>query len=270
MAHKRQVSRASCPAASSSAWRSRARWRWTRSRCCSTSRPRRSIPEMISEVLDVMVDLAQEGMTMMVVTHEMGFARKVANRVIFMDQRRDRRGRAEGRFLRQARAATARRSSCRRSCRISSRSSLRAQRSNRPEFEIPGLRSSRDRPGMTEMRVYRALNNCVYNAADSIAASLPQETPLGTDRLRQRLVRAALGGQGLGPRPRLPVRRRHLRGRRRARRQADRQRLASGAAGALGRRDRAGAAGDASSASRRSRRNWSRATTSSTAWSIWR
>jgi glutamate/aspartate transport system ATP-binding protein len=43
-------------------------------------------PEMISEVLDVMVDLARDGMTMMVVTHEMGFARKVANRVIFMDQ----------------------------------------------------------------------------------------------------------------------------------------------------------------------------------------
>jgi glutamate/aspartate transport system ATP-binding protein len=42
-------------------------------------------PEMIFEVLDVMVDLAQEGMTMMVVTHEMGFARKVADRVIFMD-----------------------------------------------------------------------------------------------------------------------------------------------------------------------------------------
>ena len=43
-------------------------------------------PEMINEVLDVMVELAREGMTMMVVTHEMGFARKVANRVIFMDQ----------------------------------------------------------------------------------------------------------------------------------------------------------------------------------------
>jgi glutamate/aspartate transport system ATP-binding protein len=42
-------------------------------------------PEMINEVLDVMVELAQEGMTMMVVTHEMGFARKVANRVVFMD-----------------------------------------------------------------------------------------------------------------------------------------------------------------------------------------
>ena len=43
-------------------------------------------PEMVSEVLDVMVDLAREGMTMMVVTHEMGFASKVAHRVIFMDQ----------------------------------------------------------------------------------------------------------------------------------------------------------------------------------------
>jgi glutamate/aspartate transport system ATP-binding protein len=42
-------------------------------------------PEMINEVLDVMVDLAHEGMTMMVVSHEMGFARKVAHRVIFMD-----------------------------------------------------------------------------------------------------------------------------------------------------------------------------------------
>lgn len=43
-------------------------------------------PEMVGEVLDVMVQLAQEGMTMMCVTHEMGFARKVSNRVIFMDQ----------------------------------------------------------------------------------------------------------------------------------------------------------------------------------------
>ena len=42
-------------------------------------------PEMINEVLDVMVQLAKEGMTMMVVTHEMGFAKKVADRVIFMD-----------------------------------------------------------------------------------------------------------------------------------------------------------------------------------------
>ena len=45
-------------------------------------------PEMINEVLDVMVELAGEGMTMMVVTHEMGFARKVAHRVVFMDEGR--------------------------------------------------------------------------------------------------------------------------------------------------------------------------------------
>jgi glutamate/aspartate transport system ATP-binding protein len=45
-------------------------------------------PEMINEVLDVMVQLAKEGMTMMVVTHEMGFANKVAHRVIFMDRGR--------------------------------------------------------------------------------------------------------------------------------------------------------------------------------------
>ena len=43
-------------------------------------------PEMIKEVLDTMVALAEDGMTMVVVTHEMGFARKVANRVIFMDE----------------------------------------------------------------------------------------------------------------------------------------------------------------------------------------
>jgi len=45
-------------------------------------------PEMINEVLDVMTDLAKDGMTMMVVTHEMGFARRVAHRVIFMDEGR--------------------------------------------------------------------------------------------------------------------------------------------------------------------------------------
>lgn len=42
-------------------------------------------PEMINEVLDVMIELAGEGMTMVVVTHEMNFARRVANRIIFMD-----------------------------------------------------------------------------------------------------------------------------------------------------------------------------------------
>ena len=43
-------------------------------------------PEMVGEVLDVMKELADEGMTMVVVTHEMGFAREVASRVLFMDQ----------------------------------------------------------------------------------------------------------------------------------------------------------------------------------------
>lgn len=43
-------------------------------------------PEMVGEVLDVMKDLAKSGMTMVIVTHEMGFAREVASRVIFMDQ----------------------------------------------------------------------------------------------------------------------------------------------------------------------------------------
>jgi len=45
-------------------------------------------PEMVGEVLDVMVELAKEGMTMMVVTHEMGFAKSVSNRVVFMDEGR--------------------------------------------------------------------------------------------------------------------------------------------------------------------------------------
>ena len=51
-------------------------------------------PEMVGEVLDVMRDLAGTGVTMIVVTHEMGFARQVADRVIFMDGGRDRRDRA--------------------------------------------------------------------------------------------------------------------------------------------------------------------------------
>ena len=43
-------------------------------------------PEMVKEVLDVMISLAQDGMTMIVVTHEMGFAKSVAHRVLFMDE----------------------------------------------------------------------------------------------------------------------------------------------------------------------------------------
>ena len=56
-------------------------------------------PEMINEVLDVMQELAAEGMTMMVVTHEMGFARRVANRVIFMDEGRIEEDCSKGEFF---------------------------------------------------------------------------------------------------------------------------------------------------------------------------
>ena len=54
-------------------------------------------PELVGEVLKVMTDLAKSGMTMVVVTHEMGFAREVADRVIFYGRRRDRRTRQAGR-----------------------------------------------------------------------------------------------------------------------------------------------------------------------------
>ena len=57
----------------------------TRSSCCSTSRRPRSDPELVGEVLTVMKQLAKEGMTMVVVTHEMGFAREVADQLVFMD-----------------------------------------------------------------------------------------------------------------------------------------------------------------------------------------
>ena len=65
-------------------------------------------PEMVGEVLDVMVELATEGMTMMVVTHEMGFARKVAHRVIFMDQGEIVEDASKEEFFGQARSARAR------------------------------------------------------------------------------------------------------------------------------------------------------------------
>ena len=56
-------------------------------------------PEMINEVLEVMTDLARDGMTMVVVTHEMGFARRVAHRVVFMDQGQNRRSQRTGKIL---------------------------------------------------------------------------------------------------------------------------------------------------------------------------
>ena len=65
-------------------------------------------PEMVGEVLDVMVELATEGMTMMVVTHEMGVARKVAHRVIFMDQGEIVEDASKEEFFGQARSERAR------------------------------------------------------------------------------------------------------------------------------------------------------------------
>jgi ABC-type polar amino acid transport system ATPase subunit len=64
-------------------------------------------PEMISEVLDAMADLARGGMTMVVVTHEMGFARRVADRVVFMDEG------ASSRSARRTTFSTTRRTSAR-------------------------------------------------------------------------------------------------------------------------------------------------------------
>ena len=73
-------------------------------------------PEMINEVLDVMVELAQEGMTMMCVTHEMGFAKKVAHRVIFMDKGLIVEDDQQGRRSSRIRSRIARRIFWRRSC----------------------------------------------------------------------------------------------------------------------------------------------------------
>ena len=61
-------------------------------------------PEMVKEVLDTMVDLAKEGMTMLVVTHEMGFAREVANRIVFMDAGQIIESNTPAEFLRQSAA----------------------------------------------------------------------------------------------------------------------------------------------------------------------
>ena len=72
-------------AASSNGWPSPAPWPWSPSSCCSTSRPPALDPELVGEVLEVMKGLAEDGMTMIVVTHEMGFAREVADEVTFMD-----------------------------------------------------------------------------------------------------------------------------------------------------------------------------------------
>ena len=75
-----------CPAGNVSVWRSPGRSRWSPRCCCSTSRPARLDPSLVGEVLKVMESLAHEGRTMIVVTHEMAFAREAADRVYFMDE----------------------------------------------------------------------------------------------------------------------------------------------------------------------------------------
>ena len=69
----------------SSAWPSPARLRSTPTCCSSTSLRARSIPELTQDVLKVIRDLAAEHMTMVIVTHEMSFARDVADHIVFMD-----------------------------------------------------------------------------------------------------------------------------------------------------------------------------------------
>ena len=76
---------ASSPAASSSGWRSPGRWPWTPTLMLFDEPTSALDPELVGDVLKVMRKLAEDGMTMLVVTHEMGFAREVADRVVFMD-----------------------------------------------------------------------------------------------------------------------------------------------------------------------------------------
>ena len=79
------VCRANYRAASSSGWALRAPWRWIRRSCSSTRSPRRSIPSWSGRCSTVVQELAKDGMTMIVVTHEMTFARDVGTRIVFMD-----------------------------------------------------------------------------------------------------------------------------------------------------------------------------------------
>ena len=91
-------------------------------------------PEMVKEVLDTMIGLAEDGMTMLCVTHEMGFARSVADRVIFMDRGRDRRRGHAGGSSSAIRSPSGPATSSARSCRIDPALShgFAAVRSGRP------------------------------------------------------------------------------------------------------------------------------------------
>ena len=85
---RRTPTRASSRAASSNAWQSPARSPWSPELMLFDEPTSALDPEMITEVLDVMLDLSRRGTTMLVVTHEMGFARAAADRIIFMDEGR--------------------------------------------------------------------------------------------------------------------------------------------------------------------------------------
>ena len=82
------TTRRSSAAASSSASPSPGRWRWRRGSCCSTNPTSSLDPELTGEVLRVMRRLAEEGMTMVVVTHEIGFAAQVAQHLVFLEDGR--------------------------------------------------------------------------------------------------------------------------------------------------------------------------------------
>ncbi len=84
----RRLARGICRAASSSAWRSRARWRCSRRCCCATRSPRRWTRSWWARCWRWCAQLAAEGMTLLMVTHEMNFAREVGDRVVFMHQGR--------------------------------------------------------------------------------------------------------------------------------------------------------------------------------------
>ena len=79
------TTRASSPAASSSGWRSPGRWPCSPKLMLFDEPTSALDPELVGEVLDVMKDLARDGMTMIVVTHEIGFAREVGDTLVFMD-----------------------------------------------------------------------------------------------------------------------------------------------------------------------------------------
>ena len=109
-------------------------------------------PEMVKEVLDTMVQLAEDGMTMLCVTHEMGFARQVANRVVFMDAGPDRRGQRRRRSSSPIRSTSAPSCSSARSC------TERSNRASGPLRLLPGVDAALDVQGGHQAGVLRGLH----------------------------------------------------------------------------------------------------------------